>query len=107
MIKYKIDYGFGVATFYTSAKDVEQRFYTLAGTCFGIRKSIAYCNVMQHMPDDREDQSVEQLEFSGDCYVWRDDGARKMLEPWEDVEWDIDFCEECKMKDKDTQVEEA
>ena len=99
MTKYKIDYGFGIATLYTVATDVEQRFYTLAGTCFGIRKSIAYCYVMQRMPDDREDQSVEQLEFNGDCYVWRYDGARKMIEPWADDEWDTDYCEECKLMD--------
>lgn len=99
MTKYKIDYGYGIATLYTAEKDVEQRFYTLACTCFGIRKSIAYCNVIQHKHDDREDQSVEQLEFNGDCYIWRDDGARKMLEPWADAEWNTDYCEECKLTD--------
>lgn len=99
MTKYKINYGFGIATLYTAAKDVENRFYTLANTCFGIRKSIICCNIMQSFDDDRVDQSVEELEFNGDCYVWRNDGARKMLAPWPDEKWDTYYCEECKLID--------
>jgi hypothetical protein len=37
---YKIDYGSGLAFLYTPHEDWESRFYTLAGQCFGIRKSI-------------------------------------------------------------------
>lgn len=40
--KYKIAYGIGTATLYTPY-DCESRFYTLASTCFGIRKNI-FCS---------------------------------------------------------------
>ena len=91
-MKYKINYGFGTATLYTP-HEPEIRFYSLAGTCFGIRKSIACCCVVGKEDADCDD--YERLEFNGDVYVWREDGARKMLEPWPDDEWDTDFCEEC------------
>lgn len=39
-------------------------------------------------------------EFGGDVYVWREDGARKALEPawFADEEWDTDYCEKCRWK---------
>lgn len=45
-MKYTIDYGFGEATLYTPY-DAKERFYTLAGTCFGIRKSIMHCVILK------------------------------------------------------------
>lgn len=96
MKKYLINYGFGYADFYTDALDVEDRFYTLAGTCFGIRKSIWGCNIIKVVEDDREETHYEELAFSGDRYIWRNDGARKMIEPWADEEWDMYYCEECR-----------
>ena len=101
MKKYTIDYGFGISTLYTcyeSSSEVEERFNVLAGTCFGIRKSIAYVHVTRVREDDRpvEYQQFEQLDFNGDRYVWREDGARKMIFPWPDEDWDTDYCEECK-----------
>lgn len=43
MHKYKIDYGYGVADFYTEAVDpaqVRREFHACANECFGIRKSL-------------------------------------------------------------------
>ena len=91
--KYKIDYGYGTAVLYTPY-DPEERFYTLANTCFGIRKCIMGCHIY-----DKAAQSCppynERLEFNGDVYVWNHQGARKMLAPYPDEEWDLDFIEEC------------
>lgn len=96
-MKYTINYGFGTATLYTTG-DPEARFYKLAGTCFGIRKSIACGIVMKKESVPCPAPDFERLEFSGDVYVWRVDGARKMLAPWPDEEWDTDYCEECRME---------
>lgn len=96
MKKYVIDYGFGKAYLYTPY-DCEKRFYTLANTCFGIRKSIMYCNILK--TEDVECNDFERLEFNGDIYVWDKDGRRKMIEPWPDEEWDDYYCEECKYKE--------
>lgn len=92
-MKYKIDYGFGTATLYTPHEPVS-RFDALAGTCFGIRKSIMYVKVVS--AEEAACEDYERLEFSGDVYIWRADGARKMVEPWPDDEWDEDFCAECR-----------
>lgn len=92
--KYIIDYGFGAATLYTPG-DPEERFYTLANTCFGIRKSIACCNIIAAAEKTPPAPAYERLEFNGDVYIWREDGARKMLAPYPDEEWDTDYCQEC------------
>lgn len=92
-MKYKIDYGFGYATLYTPNPPVE-RFYALANTCFGIRKSIMGCQIIR--VEDVTCTDYERLEFNGDIYVWREDGARKMIAPFPDDEWDIDYCDECR-----------
>jgi hypothetical protein len=92
-MKYTIDYGFGIATLYTPF-DPKSRFYTLANTCFGIRKSIAYCRILR--AEKVECSDFERLEFSGDVYVWDNLGRRKMLEPWPDEDWDPYYIETCK-----------
>lgn len=94
-MKYTINYGFGTAILYTPY-DCKSRFYTLANTCFGIRKNIMYCKIVK--TEDVECEDFERLECNGDIYIWREDGARKMIEPeWaKDEEWDTDFCDECK-----------
>lgn len=94
MKKYEIDYGCGIAILYTPYQDVEDRFGELAGTCFGIRKSIMYVDVLSEEESNCAD--FERLEFCGDAYVWREDGARKMVEPsyMADDDWDMDYCEE-------------
>ena len=91
--KYKIDYGIGKATLYTPY-DCKKRFYTLAGTCFGIRKNIFCCNIISK--EETECEDFERLEFDGDIYIWDKDGRRKMLEPFEDKDWDNYYCEKCK-----------
>ena len=94
-MNYTIDYGFGTAVLYT-AYDPKERFYALANTCFGIRKSIAGCGVLKKEDVPCPTQDCERLEFNGDVYIWRTDGARKMLEPHLDDEWDDYYCDECK-----------
>lgn len=93
-MKYIINYGCGRAVLHTP-HDPEKRFYALANTCFGIRKSIACCIVESETDEPTPPPYYERLEFSGDVYVWREDGARKMLEPFTDEEWDVDYCEKC------------
>ena len=96
-MKYTIDYGFGEATLYTPY-DAKERFYALANTCFGIRKSIMHCVILK--AEDIPCEDFERLEFNGDVYVWREDGARKMVAPlWAaDKEWDMDDCEMVRYK---------
>ena len=99
-MKYTIDYGFGEATLYTPY-DAKERFYALANTCFGIRKSIMHCVILK--AEDIPCEDFERLEFDGDVYVWREDGARKMVAPlWAaDKEWDMDNCEMVRYKPKE------
>ena len=96
-MKYTIDYGYGMAILYTPFEPKE-RFYTLASTCFGIRKSIMCCNIMKE--EDVECDDFERLEFNGDVYVWDELGRRKCLEPEDmaDEEWDDTYCEKCRYK---------
>lgn len=98
-MKYTIDYGFGTAVLYTPY-DPKKRFYQLANTCFGIRKSIMECTILKK--EDIPCDDFERLEFNGDVYVWREDGARKMIEPeWaSDEDWDLDLCKECAYKEE-------
>lgn len=94
--RYTIDYGCGIAVLQTPYPP-EERFMTLASTCFGIRKCITKFEILKEEPD-KNNTSFESLEFSGDAYIWREDGARKMVAPlWAaDDEWDTDLCEECR-----------
>ena len=104
-MKYTIFYGFGTAILYTP-HDPEKRFYTLANTCFGILKSIACCIVQKAEEAPSPNPGYERLEFNGDVYIWREDGARKMLEPeWAaDDEWDPDYCEECRVEKEEAKT---
>lgn len=97
-MKYGINYGFGMASFETPFCDeVESRFYTLANQCFGIRKSITNFEITAEYENytTKPTDYIEKLEFSGDVYIWREDGAMKMLEPWPDDDWNTDTCEDC------------
>lgn len=95
MKKYVINYGYGIAVLYTSYEPLE-RFYTLANTCFGIRKSIACVEILN--AKDAPDEEYERLEFNGDAYIWRADGARKLVKPESaaDKEWDTSYCDICR-----------
>lgn len=99
MKQYSIYYGCGIATFWTPYEDVEDRFMTLAGTCFGIRKSIMCFEILGYVDDPT--QKYERLDFNGDSYIWREDGARRMIKPeWAaDEDWDYSYCEECAYKE--------
>ena len=97
MKRYTIDYGCGIANLYTPFEP-KDRFYTLAKTCFGIRKSIIGCRILGE--EDVECKDFERLEFNGDTYVWDKLGRRKCLEPknMADEEWNDIYCEECRYK---------
>lgn len=97
-MKYTISYGCGVAVLYTP-HDAKERFNTLANTCFGIRKSIMDFRIINAEDVPCPSPYYERLEFSGDVYVWRKDGARKMLAPYPDEEWDEEYCKECRAKE--------
>lgn len=92
--RYKIDYGFGIA-YLETPYNPQDRFPKLANTCFGIRKSIMGCNILSVTVVEKGE--YERLEFNGDCYIWREDGARKMISPFKDADWDTDYCEECRI----------
>ena len=94
--RYVINYGYGVAYFTTPFEPIN-RFYTLANQCFGIRKSITKCEI-EGIEDYLSEPDYERLVFGGDSYIWRRDGARKMLTPFEDEEWDTSFCDVCAFK---------
>lgn len=102
MKAYEIEYGYGTAILETPFKDWESRFYALAYTCFGIRKSIAYAklkSVHEWTRDERlHPDEFESLSFQGDVYIWRRDGARMCVEPQyaADPDWDTQWCDECK-----------
>lgn len=97
--RYVIDYGFGIARFTTPYKP-EMRFYILAGTCFGIRKSILKFEIKGC--DEVETDDFERLEFGfspynrGDVYIWNEKGERKMLEPVMEPDWDDSYIDELK-----------
>ena len=92
-MRYTIDYGFGRAILHTPLCP-EERFYALANTCWGIRKSIEKCVVLECREEETPDEWFESLMFNGDWYVWREDGARMMLLPDPEAEWDTSYCEE-------------
>lgn len=112
--KYVIDYGYGYAILITPYEP-ELRFGTLANTCFGIRKSII-CFRVVHQEEYSEPEYFEELSFGGiynsktksmlcgDRYAWREDGARKMIEPeyMADNEWNTDFCDSCRYEGGDS-----
>jgi len=75
MNKHKINYGYGIADFWTEATDpkqIEDEFYELANCCFGIRKSLAgysleqtYENVELPLPY-RNQEATNLLSHHGD-----------------------------------------
>lgn len=82
---YMIDYGFGVAKLYTPREDWRSRFYELADQCFGIRKSIAYANLIgeySESPRDPLPGEYERLEHNGDVIVWNEAGE-KIKSEWD------------------------
>lgn len=91
---YKIDYGFGKAALITP-HEPEEAFYRLANECFGIRKSISKFEILSSYPTDPSFDFYEGLSFNGNIYAWRQDGARRMIIPDYEEEWDTSFCTLC------------
>ena len=86
--KYVIDYKNGIARLYTPSYDWEDRFYTLANQCFGIRKSIdcEYVKLIEMSEINFEPEyyeEYERLEHSGgDVIVWNEKGE-KIKSEWD------------------------
>ena len=85
--KYVIDYKNGIARLYTPSHDWEDRFYTLANQCFGIRKSIdcEYVKLIEMSEINFEPEyyeEYERLEHSGDVIVWNEKGE-KIKSEWD------------------------
>lgn len=97
MKKYTIDCGVSTVYLYTPY-NYKKRFYPLANTCFGLRKSIVDCRLLK--VEDVECNDFERLEFNGDIYVWDKEGRRKMIKPFEEEEWDDDCIGECKYNEE-------
>lgn len=91
--KYRIDCGYGIV-YLVTPYDPEERFPVLANTCFGLRKTWERCDILDVSTVEEDD--YERLTWGGDEYIWRMDGARKMVTPNPDKEWDTDYCEKCK-----------
>lgn len=103
-MEYAINYGFGWATLVTPLPNPEERFMTLASTCFGLRKSITDVKILGgHVVRAKY---YEMLSFGGDVYAWREDGARMMLAPEEfkDDDWDTYYCDICRAKTEDISI---
>ena len=84
-MKYKINYGFGIATLYTTSENWSERFYKLAGQCFGIRKSIMFAHLIsscEDKPSNMLDGEYERLEHNGDVIVWNKNGE-KIKSEWD------------------------
>ena len=78
-MKYIINYGYGTANLYTPSEDYENRFYELAGQCFGIRKSIDKCELISKSDTKPKIMLVneyERLEHDGDVIVWNKDSTK-------------------------------
>lgn len=85
-MKYIIDYEYGIARLYTPSDDWEDRFYTLADQCFGIRKSIGEVELVKTedvKPKDLREGEYERLEHSGDLIIWNKEGE-KIKSEWDD-----------------------
>lgn len=87
-MKYTIDYEYGQATLYTPSSDWEDRFFSLANQCFGIRKSIGETTLISSAdeplpePWSRFTGAHEMLMHSGDTIIWNADGE-KILSEWD------------------------
>lgn len=92
MAKAEIDYGHGRATLWGSfdRNVVESEFYRKAGECFGIRKSISGCTILNfdeasELPDPWRNfaGAATVLKHSGgDTIVWDAEGE-KIKSEWD------------------------
>lgn len=100
----KIDYGYGDAKFYTpysvlafngeyDYKAVEKRFRLLASTIYGMKVSKFHI----YAQGIDEDQKYEMIETKSFTYLWREDGARRLIKPyWKAIDgWNTYYCNIC------------
>lgn len=86
----EIDYGYGTAKFWGQFDQdtVERAFYRFANQCFGIRKSISRCTILQldesgiPEPWSKMEGATTVLQHSGDTIVWNADGE-KIKSEWD------------------------
>jgi hypothetical protein len=85
-MKYKINYGFGVAILYTPNEDWKSRFYNLSDQCFGIRKNVTTAELISQSDEQPKyliQGEYERLEHDGDIIVWNEAGE-KIKSEWDD-----------------------
>lgn len=108
--KYTVNYGYGVATLVTPF-DFKERFETLANVCPEIAKRRSQAVVMRMEDVTDEWEHFESLGFFAPTeswdkkeyflYVWREDGARKLVTPvWKRGfdSWNERYCDICGVK---------
>ena len=91
MNKFVVDYEYGVADFWTDSDDpkkVLSEFHTMASTCFGIRKSLGECRIVQGYPRAdlplpfRGHDATHCLTHHGDEILFDDRYQTHDGEPW-------------------------
>lgn len=94
--KYIIYYGGGVAILHTPYPP-EERFYTLANSCYGIKTRISKFEILK-VEDVEEYIYFETLDFDGRLLAWNEEGARKTIKPQcpNSKHWDNYYCSTCK-----------
>lgn len=95
MTRYIIDFGFGVATLYTPSKHWAERFKALGPTCYTVE--IGTLRLLSEKGGFKPTMwdEHERIEVNGNVYIWRVDGARRMLHPIPDFDWDERWCKTC------------
>lgn len=85
-MKYVIDYEYGIATLYSPSENWEERFYSLAEQCFGIRKSIGEVKLLKSCTENSNREKIEneyeRLEHHGDVIIW-DNLGNKIKSEWD------------------------
>jgi len=103
MNRYRIDYGWGVATFWCNQGDHEtvvKEFYKCANSCFGIRKSITIDPEILHescnaeLPEEYQGLGITHLLFhSGDEIAFDSNFTENKHEYWKIRNEHEDWCQ--------------
>lgn len=96
-----LDFGDCVAILWTPLDPLE-RFKTLANACEEAYSGIRYCKIMDCQERSKpigDPWEFERLTFAGYSYSWRHDGARRMILPRIDDEYDESYCSACRPKE--------
>lgn len=118
MKKYTIDYGHGIAVLYTNYPP-RDRFNTLGKSCYELKGKMTDYSVIQAREATKEEidnlivrhgatENTERLEFMDKAYLYREDGARMLVEPiyMGRSDWNMYYCDICKYIPKHYEWEE-